>query len=256
MPFRRARSAHSTRSKASSDERDLTFASPPAPIGAAPPFMARTPSTSSSIFNPFKSLFRQGSSASKRSGLSSRSVSRASTYVETAERASFEALEYQPVAADAIRARERVLGKSPSSLSLFLRTSLCQHEPDDVFRNLDQKECTVDEYWQNVELQRTAGEAPAEQEKRVRWNARKDADVRNEKARSGGARLGQDRSWRAAISYDEQVDRDELTRLGTVMEVVTIEQLMSEDEMRRQRLKIKTHCESRLRLYSSSTIRS
>jgi hypothetical protein len=109
-----------------------------------------------------------------------------------------------------------------------------------LFQKLDRKECTADEYWQNVELQRTAGESPAERDERARWNARKATDVREEMARSGGARLGQGRSWREAISYDEQVERDEITRLGTVMDVVSVEDLMSDEMMKTQGLKIKT----------------
>ena len=242
MPFGRPRS---TRSKTSTSTHSrLPSFNSLAPIGAAPATLHRNPSTSSSLLDPFKNFFRQGSKSS-RGG--SRSVSRASSYAEIDSRASFEASAYQPLTADEARARERHLERSASSYSLGL--AITEHkEKQELLRKLDRKECTADEYWETIALHQTARESPVERSRRAAWNKAKAEEVEKEKLRGGywsPARQNgaEGRTWREAISYDEQKERDEITRLGTFMDVLSIDDLVTDNQMRAHGFKVREHRE-------------
>jgi len=74
--------------------------------------------------------------------------------------------------------------------------------------------------------------------------------------RGGGDDEEEGQTWEEQITWEEKKEREEITRLGTVMEVVKVEEL-DESRMRMLGLKIRTPRESlrfRRRLLSSQVL--
>lgn len=251
MPLRKARPAPSD---SSSLQGGLSFTSSLAPIGAAPSSLKSTSSTSRSMLSSWQSKFSLRSFKSSTSSRDkTKSGSKAHSLLDIEWGSCIQSTKYQPLTADERRVRERELARSASSLSL--KTDLTEEDPMQALRRkLDGLACTADEYWQTIELLQSAGESPAETSERVAWNADKAGDVAEGKARTptvrpdgghssmggrSGGRQVEGRTWREMISFDEQLVRDEITRRGTFAEVLSLDDLETDEQMCRNGFRVR-----------------
>lgn len=230
----------------------------------APASLRSNTSTASSFFaNTINSLTQV---SWNRSRLRSFSSTRRLQSQTNEREGSFEVIgsEYVPLSEE--EAQEHELKRSRSVFSLGVLSSQGGTR-EEMIEKLGRKECTAAQYWEGRALIERSGESPAERNERQAWertrlesiSPRREAQrkQRMEKGWRGegigsGRVNGREReeeeegqTWEEQITWEEKKERDEITRNGTVMEVVMIGQL-DESKMRILGLKVRQPRESLL----------